>query len=110
MASPEPRAALAVEVFVKRYVVAPMRIVLEVIVAVEHRAAVATCRVAQKDSAQAARELFAHFVQVAHPARSGRAFDFQCVAVIAPELVEGADEHIVDREPDWPAPIRVAAE
>src|SRR5438105_4075547 len=42
--------------------------------------------------------------------RTGRAFDFEIVAVVVVEFLERLDEEIIDRQPDRPAPIRIAAE
>ena len=37
------------------------------------------------------------------------AADLEVVAVIVMVPVQGLDDEIVDREPDWPAPVGVAA-
>src|SRR5438105_6787079 len=42
--------------------------------------------------------------------RTGRAFDFEIVAVVVVEFLERLNEKIIDRQPDRPAPIRIAAE
>ena len=43
-------------------------------------------------------------------ARAGRALDLEVVAVVVMELLQRLDDQEVDREPDRPAPVRVAAE
>ena len=44
------------------------------------------------------------------PAGAGGAFDLEIVAVVVMELLQRLDDQVVDREPDRPAPVRVAAE
>src|SRR3954466_8020046 len=80
VAGAQPGAVVAVEVLVEQHVVAPVRIVLEGFrCAVNGAAAVL---VLQEDAGDAGGELLGHLVQVHLPARAGRAFDDEVVAVV----------------------------
>src|SRR5207244_2906063 len=57
-----------------------------------------------------ARDSGGHSPQVEQPAGAGRALDLQVVAEEVVELLERLDQQVVDREPDRPPPVRVAAE
>ena len=108
VAGAEARAVVAVEVFVEQDVVAPVRVVLELGDPAIDRPAPLV--VAQEDARKPRRELLRHLEQVHHAARTGRAFDLECVAVVEVILRERADDQHVDRHPDRPAPVGVAAE
>src|SRR5216683_887187 len=41
-------------------------------------------------------------------ARADRAFDLELVAVIGVKPLQRLDDHIVERQPDRPAPVRIA--
>src|SRR5215475_7910462 len=108
MAGPEAGARLPVEVLVERDEVAPVRIALEGLHAAECRAA--AVRPTQEDAREAARELDRDVPEIHASARSRRALDRQPLAQEPVELLERLDEEVVHREPDRPAPVRVAAE
>src|SRR5512135_2683705 len=62
MAGPQPGAVVAVEVFMEKDIVAPLRIVLELLHAAVHRPPAR--RIAQKDAGQAMRQLLADFEEI----------------------------------------------
>ena len=66
--------------------------------------------VARERGDQPLADLDRHLAQVHHLARAGRALDLEVVAVVAVQLEQRAQDHEVHREPDRPAPVRVAAE
>ena len=77
--------------------------------AAEDRAA--AVGVAQEDAASAAATARRRPRQsVSICAGAGRALDPEVVAVVVVELLQRLDQQVVDREPDRPAPVRVAAE
>ena len=66
--------------------------------------------VGQEERRPAGAELVGDLVQVHHAARAGRALDLQLVAVEVVVALERLDQQVVDRKPDRPAPVGVAAE
>src|SRR5262245_57126916 len=94
----------------ERDVVAPMRISLEIVVSSPYRPPSTARRIAQKNVDQPVCQVSSGFDEGEHFAGAARTFYSERLAVIAIELLEGAHHHIVDREPDRSAPIRVAAE
>ena len=61
-------------------------------------------------SRQPARQFRRHLPEVHHLPRAGRAFHLEIVAEVVVELLQRFDQQVVDREPDRPAPVGVAAE
>src|SRR2546425_6809547 len=108
MAGADALAGVAVEVFVKGDGVAPVRIGLEVFKVAED--GTVSVGAAEEDAGEPAGDFCGDFPQVHHLARSRRAFYFEVVAVVVMELLERFDNQVVKRKPDWPAPVRVAAE
>src|SRR2546427_6523302 len=108
MASADACAGIAVEVFVEGDGVAPARIGLEFFEVAEDGAL--AVGVAKEDAGEAAGDFCRDFPKVHHLARARRAFYFEVVAVVVMELLERFDNQVVKRKPDWPAPVRVAAE
>src|SRR5438067_1624327 len=106
MAGADSLAGVAVEVFVKGDVVAPMWIGLELFKVAEDGALAVGA--AQEDASEAAGDFGGDFPKVHHPARSRWAFYFEFVAVVVMELLERLDNQVVNWKPDWPAPVRVA--
>src|SRR6267142_1545009 len=80
MARPEPRAVVAVEVFIEQDEVAPVRVLLELAGAAVHRPP--AIRVAQEDVGQAARDLLGDLIERHVPAGAGGTFDGEPVAVV----------------------------
>src|SRR5262245_45306349 len=108
VAGADARAVIAVEEFVEQDQVAPVRISLEFLGrAVDWPLA---CFVAQEDATQAPGKLLANLEQVHLAARAGRALDGEAVAIVAVELKQPTHHQPVDRHPDRPAPVRIAAE
>src|ERR1700737_1921745 len=107
MRGPDAGAVVAVEILVEQQIVAPVRIGLEFLRPAEHRSA--TILPSSKEAAQTPGDLLADFKQGHLHARSGRALDRECVAVVQIKLSQRADQQRVDRHPDRPAPIGVAA-
>src|SRR5690348_1035964 len=66
--------------------------------------------VRQEDTCEPARDLGGHFPQSHVNARAGGTLHFEIVSQVVMEFLERFDQEIVDREPDGPAPIRVATE
>src|SRR3954471_23580107 len=59
---------------------------------------------------QTIRQVVGNFVQRQIFARARRALHFEIVTVIMMKLLKRFDQQIVDRQPDRPAPVRIAAE
>src|SRR5262245_35557874 len=108
MAGADTGAGVAVEVFMERDQVVPVRVALEVVVRAEHGPA--PLGIAYEDRRESARELLRHVPQGHQAARAGRAFHLVSVSEIVMKLLQGLDQQEVDREPDRPPPVRVAAE
>ena len=108
MTGADADAGVAVEVFVKGDGVAPVRVGLEFFKVAEDGAL--AVGVAQEDAREAAGDFGGDFPKVHYLARSGWAFYFEFVAVVVMELLERFDNQVVNRKPDWPAPVRVATE
>ncbi len=108
VAGAQAGAVVAVEVFVEKDVVLPVRIVDELARAAEDRTAAFV--VEQEDAGHAIRQLLGDLVERHVLARAGRALDAELVAVERVHLNQRADDERVDRRPDRPAPVGVAAE
>ena len=89
MAGADSLAGVAVEVFVKGDVVAPVRIGLEFFKVAEDGAS--SVGAAQEDAREAAGEFRRNFPEVHHLARARWAFYFEVVAVVIMELLERFD-------------------
>ena len=107
MAGADALAGVAVEVFVKGDRVAPVGIGLELFDVAEDGALAVGA--AEEDAGEAAGDFCRDFPKVHHLARACRALYFEIVAVVVMELLERFDNQVVNRKPDWPAPVRVAA-
>src|SRR5271170_3227395 len=66
-------------------------------------------RVEQKQAEQAAPELRSHLVKIRLPARSGRQLNRQVLPEEVVEVPQRLDREEVQRKPNWPAPVGVAA-
>ena len=108
MRGAEALAGLAMEVFVEEQRIAPRRVVLEAGICSVRRSP-ALC-VPQKQTEKAALELLGDLLEVCLLARSGRQFDRQVVAKVGMQMPQRLDREEVQRKPDRPAPVGVAAE
>src|SRR5688500_12301581 len=107
MAGPDASAGVAVEVLVKWNEVVPQRIVLKELDRAEHRPP--SPAVVEEDPREAPRDLLRHLPQGHHLTGTRRALDAETFSEVVMELLERLDDEEVDREPDRPAPVRVAA-
>src|SRR5439155_26444936 len=104
----EARARVAVEVLEEEDEVAPVRIALESLgPAIDGAAPVAAFK---EDPRQPLGELPGHACERELPARSGRTLDREVVPVVPVKSPQRLHDQVVDRKPDGPAPVRVAAE
>src|SRR6185369_10485360 len=87
-------AVVAVKVFVEQQVVAPLRILLEFLLAAKNGAS--AIFVPQKDAGETAAEFLGDFVEIHFTAGAGGAFDGESVAVVGVVHEEGADDKDVD--------------
>src|SRR5581483_5664573 len=108
MACTTASPGIPVEVFVKQEMVAPVGVgLIQPHVSEDGSASV---RVACENSLQPAAQLIRDLAQRPHLTRPSRTLDQKIVAVIHMEFFQRFDEQVVDRKPDWSAPVRVAAE
>src|SRR5258708_11423205 len=103
MAGPDPRAGVAMNIFVKRNVIAPVRISLEFAGLSEHGAP--AFPVTQKNLRQAARNVDGNVPESFLLSRAGRKFNLAAVPKKMMEFLQGFDQKEVDREPNWSAPV-----
>ena len=108
MARAQSLAGFAVKIFVKEHKVAPVRIIDEARVATVARAAPAG--VGEKDAGEARAKFKGDLTEVHHAPRSGGAFDLEAVSIEMVVAFEGLEDEEVYRKPDWPTPVRIAAE
>lgn len=80
MAGAQSRPVVAVEIFVKEDVIAPMGIGLELLCAAVYRTPAAL--IAQEDPSEPVGDLLAHLEEVHHLSRPCGAFDLEVVAVV----------------------------
>src|SRR5204862_7385645 len=66
--------------------------------------------VRQKDTPQSTRKLTRDLLERHHVSGTGRAFDFERVAIKEVITFESFDDQEIDRKPDGTEPVRVAAE
>ena len=66
--------------------------------------------VRQEEASKPVAQFTRHFLQVHQPAGARRALDLQLITVVVMITFQRLDEQIVRREPNRPAPVRVAAE
>src|SRR5262249_4092697 len=97
-----------VEVFVKENEVAPMRVNREA--AVRSVAGTASIFGAQEQSCKSPCQFFRHFSEIHQLAGTGWKFDTKIITVKVVIAFESLDQKIVQRKPNWAAPVRVAAE
>src|SRR6516162_8233984 len=109
MAGTDAGAVVSVEVLIKRNVIPPVRVALEIVVVAPDGTAPAARGIAQENVRQPPRQVRGDLAQIAPPPGTGRAFHLQVVPVIEMVLAKRANEEVVHRKPDRPAPVRVAA-
>src|SRR5262245_48392747 len=113
MAGAKPRAVVSVEIFEEQNQISPVFIALKLFDRAVDRSAPGSTAHEKMD--QSPRQLLADIPQIHHFSRPCRVFDLEIVAVtiVSEELVillQRFDDQEVDREPDRPAPVRVASE
>src|SRR5438128_8339568 len=96
------------EIFVEQNEVPPVRIGLEFFDASIDRPAAVL--VAKEDAGKAARQLAGYIPEIHHPPRARRKLDLKAVSGIVVEFLESLDQQEIDRKPDRPAPVGIAAE
>src|SRR5215470_7536857 len=107
MACSDPRAVVAVKVFVKQDQVSPVRIGLKFLdTAIDWSAAIF---VLKEDPGQPPRNLRRHFPQRHHMARAGGALDLVLLTEVVVILLQRLDYEKVDRKPDGTSPVRVSS-
>src|ERR1700683_187672 len=108
MGGPYAAAGVAVEVFVKRNVLAKVWIRLQLGGLAQH--GTISVGVFEKYARQPVRELRSHLFNGQIAAGARRALDAEVVAVIMMKLLQRFDDEEIERKPDGAAPIRIAAE
>src|SRR5271165_6002547 len=104
----ETAAGIAVKIFVKKRMVAEVRIVAEQWRGAERRTV--ALLVGKEQPGEPTRQLGPNLRQVHIDAGPGRTLDLEIGAVIAVKAAQRLDQQEIDRHPDWTAPVRVAAE
>src|SRR5690349_8590323 len=103
MACAESLAVVAVEIFVERNIVAPVRIAVERFHAAEHRTISRGVR--KKHVDQTFREQRRDLPQVHHIAASRRTLDSQSVSEIVVIALQRLDQEKIRRKPNWTTPV-----
>src|SRR4051794_30211035 len=107
MAGAAATPGIAVEILEKRNEVFPVRIVVKHLRITEH-GPFAAC-IAKENAGNTMRQFAGHLLQRFHLPRAGRALDLETAAVVTMVFSECLDDQEVDRKPNRPAPVRVAA-
>ena len=108
VAGPEAGSRVAVEVFEKQNIIAPVRVGLKFFARSVNWTAAAGVR--GEDVDETVREFHRDFPEREHAARSRRTLDFEAVSRLIVELLQRLDEQKVHRKPHGTAPIGVATE
>src|SRR5262245_9111089 len=108
MAGAASASGFSMEVFVEEHEVAPVRVSREA--AVRPVAGAVSVLGAQEQPCKSSCQFFGDFGEVLHLAGTGRKLDAKIVAVKVVIAFESFYQEVVQREPNWPAPVRVAAE
>ena len=105
MASPQSLTMVAVKIFVKLNMIAPMRIVCVRMILTQTRTK--PVFVQRENRGQAPSQLMRHLPQV-HPVTRARGkFNRETVPVKMMITLQGLHQQVVDRKPDGASPIRV---
>src|SRR5882724_1924736 len=107
MAGAESRPIVAIKVFVEEDKVFPVRIILKNLKSASN--GTAATRIAKENMNEPAGDFSRHLPQIGFLRRMRRALYLEVLAVVMVKLLQRFDEQIVYREPDGPAPIRIAA-
>src|SRR4051794_21425933 len=108
MAGAESGAVVTMEVFVEQHAISPVWIVLKLSRAAKDGPMAGW--VLHKDIREAAANLLRDLIKVHLAAGTRWTFDRELVAIVGVILQQSTNHQSVDRHPDWPAPIRIAAE
>src|SRR5262249_6606 len=104
----EAGAGVALKIFVQEHQIFPVPIHPKDSVAPAHGSPPSP--VQQEDSRQPPRELAGYVLKRHVPAGAGGALHLERVSEVLVVTMEGLDDQIVGRKPDWPAPVGVTAE
>src|SRR5947199_10440746 len=105
MARAASAAGFAVEIFVEKYQIAPMRVVCVFRNLPMTRAGAVFVR--QEDASQSARQFTRYFLKRGHVSGTSRTLHFERFAVEQVIALKCFDDEEIDREPNWAAPVRI---
>src|SRR5260370_39898561 len=108
MAGANPAPIIAMKIFVEKNEIAPVRIALKKLSASCY--GTAAVRIAKKNVNEPPGNFRGYLPEVGFAAGMRGALHFEIFAVVVVEFLERFHEQIVDRKPDGPAPVRIAAE
>src|SRR6185369_1224233 len=99
---------LTVKVLVEQHQLSEVRIFgVAALVTVARSLAV---RTRQKEARKAPCQLGRDLLQIHPHARAGGVLHLQRISIVMVVTLERFDDQVVEWEPDWPAPVRIAAE
>src|SRR5437016_2764213 len=104
----DARPVVAVEVLVEEEVVAEVWVALQLLRLPERRTA--SVFIAQEDRGESSGDLRRDLGERELPAGAGGKLHREALAQVMVELLQRLDQEVVDREPDRPPPVGVAAE
>src|ERR1043166_174704 len=96
------------KILMEENVVAEVRIGRELRMILHHRSRARF--ILQEQTRKPPRNFLGRIIDSDELLRAGGAFDFEIITVVMMEALKRFDEQVIDRHPDWSAPIRVAAE
>ena len=105
MTGADARAIIAMIIFVKEQIVAPVPVVLEFLCTTKDRAP--AIAIAKKDRVVAAGNFFGDLVQRHHSATASRTFYLKIFAVVSVVMQHGPNDESVNRRPDRAAPVAI---
>ena len=108
MGSSDAPAVVAVEIFVERNALPIVGIRLQLRVLAQDRTI--PLAVLEENARQPLGQFGGYFFDGNKMPRSGRAFDFEIIAVIVMKLLQRLDDEKIERKPNGAAPIGIAAE
>src|SRR5439155_10560490 len=108
MAGADAGAIVAMKIFVKKNEVLPVRIALKEFQPSCHWAPPVLSP--QENMGEPPGNFGGHLPEVAFGGGMRGALHFEVFAVVVMIFLERLDQEIVDRKPDWPAPVRISAE
>src|SRR5258708_20708282 len=98
-------AIVAMKVFVEKDEVAPVRIALKKLGAARYGPA--ATRIAEKNVNEPPGNFRGYLPEIGFGAGMRGALHLKIFAVVVVKFLEGFDEEIIHREPDWTAPIQL---